>query len=306
MTIPLYEELTKSETDIINRLCEIDNDDFIIAPLENIYIDDDEILSFRAGLDDIMNFICAENILERYDGEECDIESFSCRLSIMQSVICDWLCRNISALEMFATITNRVQVKPLQNGAYKITSLSKIALSDGTRYISGNLTPAEMKKRKMLLAALAALRHERSAEIAYLKNDLAAFAIHFSYMWRSYARLATYPALHDGRALQEGRTKGGGRPTKDRKALKRLLEKFSPEYLNKEIPYRQIWKDVREGLGSDGRITSCCGSSFYFQPEVTSEDPTTGTLVEKKPRKEEDPLVFKNFTRVVGSLREAH
>lgn len=305
MTIPLYEELDPSPADIAMRLCELNNDEYVIAPMEDISIEGLDDIYFRFGIEQIMNFICAELPLEEYDEEEHDARYLYGNLLIMQEAVGDWLCANINSLQIFASTTNRIRVSYLKNGAYKISSLSKVTKSDWSKYISNNLPPSEVKKRKILLAALDALRHERSAEIAYRKNDMAAFAVHFSYMWRSYARLATYPALHDGRALERARSNsGGGRPKADRSALKTLLKKICPDYLNKDIPYHQLWSEIRRELEATEAPRRYGGSQFYFQSESTTESLTAGSIVEIPPKGEEKPLGFSGFYLVVRSLRE--
>ncbi len=304
MTIPLYEELDPSPADIAMRICELGNDEYIVAPFEPIHTSDDDDIGFRMGTVNIMRFICAETDFETYDGEESDAKSFTYYLSMVHDAVRDWLFQNVNEVITFAASSNTIHVEHLQSGAYKIASLSKISASECDQYILRNMVPAEIKKRKMLLAALAALRHERSAEIAYLKNDIAAFAVHLSYMWRSYARLATYPALHDGRALEMGRPKGGGPPKKDRRALKRLLEKFCPDYLNEDIPYRQLWEKIRGKLEAAGTVTRCGSSQFYFQFEPTNGKSSAGSIIEIPPKGEEKPLGFIGFYRVVRSMRE--
>lgn len=305
MTIPLHNEIDPSPADIALRLCELNNDEYVIAPFEPIYTSDDEDVGFRIELAYIMHFICAETDFEEYDGEESGTESLDYRLSMMHDAVRDWLFKNISYLLAFAAAMNTIRVEPLSSGSYKITLISKNSASKVDQYTSRNLAPAERKKRKMLLAALAALRHERSAEIAYLKNDIAAFAVHLSYMWRSYARLATYPALHDGRALERARSNsGGGRPKADRSALKTLLKKICPDYLNKDIPYHQLWSEIRRELEATEAPRRYGGSQFYFQSESTTESLTAGSIVEIPPKGEEKPLGFSGFYLVVRSLRE--
>ncbi len=304
MTIPLHEELDPSPADITIRLCELSNDEYVIAPFEPIYVSDDDDIGVRIETDNIMRFICAENYFNTYDGEESDPMSFNYYISMVHDAVRDWLFYNVSELFAFAALNNTIHVDHLQSGAYKITSLSQISSSECDQYISKSMNTAEIKKRKMLLAALAALRHERSAEIAYLKNDIAAFAVHLSYLWRSYARLATYPALHDGRALEAGRSKGGGPPKKDRRALKRLLEKFCPDYLNEDIQYRQLWAQIRRELEATETPKFCGRSQFYFQSESTTESVTAGSIVEVLPNGEDKPIGFFGFYRFVRSLRE--
>lgn len=304
MTIPLHNELDPSPADITLRLCELNNDEYVIAPFEPIYISDDCDVEIGMEIAHTMRFICAETDFEEYDGEESDAEVLDYRLSMMHNAVRDWLFKNVHDIIAFASAIGTIHVELLPSGSYKIISLSKISASNVGLYISRELPPAEIKKRKMLLAALAALRHERSAEIAFLKNDIAAFAVHLSYLWRSYARLATYPALHDGRALEAGRSKGGGPPKKDRRALKRLLEKFCPDYLNEDIQYRQLWSQIRRELEATEKPTPCGRSQFYFQSESTTESITAGSIVEIPPKGEEKPLGFFGFYRIVRALRE--
>ncbi|MHC1753011.1 hypothetical protein [Humidesulfovibrio sp.] len=303
MTIPLHNEIDPSPADIALRLCELNNEEYVIAPFEPIYTSDDEDVGFRIELAHIMHFICAETDFEEYDGEESGTESLDCRLSMMHDAVRDWLFKNISYLLAFAAAMNTIRVEPLSSGSYKITLISKNSASKVDQYTSRNLAPAERKKRKMLLAALAALRHERSAEIAYLKNDIAAFAVHLSYMWRSYARLATYPALHDGRALAEARPKHSGRPKEDRKPLRKLLEKFCPNYLNEKNI--EIWRKLRKGLEStDGKITfGKTTFSIYFE-STTAALETGGYIREKRLGKEEKRRSYEWLRGMLSSWRK--
>jgi len=309
MTIPLYEELDPSPADIAMRLCELSNDEYVIAPFEEICLENYGYLRF--DLEHIMHFICAELPLDAYDGEEYNTAYFSADLLVIHDIVRGWLCDNIEELKAFSICANNtIHIIPLQNGAYKVSSLSKITRADGNRYLPSNLSTPETKKRKMLLAAVAALRHERSAEIAYLNNDLAAFAVHFSHMWRSYTRLATYPALHDGRALKGARVKGANSPkaSRRRNAIEALLKKKCPRYLNEDITYPQIWEKVCKGLGHSSKVTDCYGYKFWFDPKNTEsaadEISTDGEINEILPSGKPKPIGFSGFSRAIRLLRK--
>lgn len=284
-TIPTKDEIKK-------RIALIDNDEYVISTFGDRY------LGVTFGLDFITKHIHDElptklfNSISSEENTNIGGHFFSYTLSLMREVVEDWLCSNIQSAKQFSAITRKVCVEQLKEDSYKISGLITITEDDEAQYVdavqhvSDDHKTRELKKRKMLLAAFAALKHERLAEVAYLRNDCDRLGVHLLYMFAAYVQLASYPALHDGKALKRGRPKRSGRPKEDRKPLRKLLEKFCPNYLNEKNV--EIWKKLRKGLEStDGKITfGQTTFSVYFE-STTATLETGGYIREKRPGKEE-------------------
>lgn len=303
-TIPQKDEIEK-------RIALIDNDEYVVSTFGERY------LGVTFGLDFIAKHIHDElptrifNAISSEENANTGGRFFSYTLSLMQEVVEDWLCSNIQAVKHFSAMAGKVRVEPIQSESYKLTGLRTITEEDEAQYIGDvqyvpdKHKPRELKKRKMLLAALAGLRHERLAEIAYLKDNRDGLGVHLLYMFAAYVQLAAYPALHDGKALEKVRSiSGGGRPREKRNALKALLKEICPNYLNDEISYHELWVKIRKKLEATDTVKRRRGSKFRYQYEPTDPTPTAGKIVEELPNGKEKSLGFSGFYIVVRSLRE--